>query len=108
VELDSDFRGKEALAGVAASPSKRLKAVRLGGDEVPEYGAAVTRGGEPVGTLTSPTNSPRFGVIGIAVLDAGAAAAGERVDVAVGEWTVPASVEANAAVYDPEKRRPRS
>jgi aminomethyltransferase len=108
VKLDRDFRGREALAGVAASPPKRLKALRLEGNEVPEYGAAVTRGGEPVGTLTSPTNSPRFGVIGIAVLDAAAAGAGEGVEVAVGEETGPASVDANAAVYDPEKRRPRS
>ena len=108
VKLDRDFRGKDALTGVAATPRKRLKALRLEGTEVPEYGAAVTRAGEPVGTLTSPADSPEFGVIGLAVLDAEAAGAGERVDVALGDGMVPATVDAGAAVYDPEKRRPRS
>ena len=74
----------------------------------PFYGAEVTKDGEAVGTLTSPANSPQFGVIGIAILDAAAAGEGERVDVALGDATVPATVDANAAIYDPEKRRPRS
>jgi aminomethyltransferase len=108
VKLDRDFRGRDALRGVSANPPNRLKGLHLEGDEVPEYGAEVTRDGEAVGTLTSPANSPQFGVIGIAILDAGAAGAGERVDVAVGDATVPATVDANAAIYDPEKRRPRS
>jgi glycine cleavage system aminomethyltransferase T len=61
-----------------------------------------------VGTLTSPAESPQFGVIGIAILDSAAAGEGTRVAVAVGDGTVPATVDASAAIYDPEKRRPRS
>jgi aminomethyltransferase len=108
IKLDRDFRGRDAIRDVAANPPKRLKGLHLEGSEVPEYGAAVTKDGQPVGTLTSPASSPQFGVIGIAILDAAAAGEGERVDVALGEGTVPATVDANTAVYDPEKRRPRS
>src|SRR5262249_5657759 len=105
---DRDFRGRDALRDAAADPRKRLKALRLEGSEVPEYGAEVTKDGRPVGTLTSPTASPLFGVIGIAILETASAGEGERVDVALGEGTVPATVAAQAALYDPEKRRPRS
>jgi aminomethyltransferase len=108
VKLDRDFRGRDALKSVSANPPNRLKGLHLEGDEVPEYGAEVTKDGEAVGTLTSPANSPQFGVIGIAILDAAAAGAGERVDVAVGDGTVSATVDANAAIYDPQKRRPRT
>jgi len=108
VKLERDFRGRDALRGVAENPPRRLKALRLEGAEVPEYGADVTKDGESVGTLTSPTSSPQFGVIGIAILDAAAAGEGEKVEVAVGEKTTPATVAAGNALYDPEKRKPRS
>jgi aminomethyltransferase len=107
VKLDAGFLGAEALWPVAADPPKRLKTLRLEGTEVPEYGAAVTRNGEPVGVLTSPADSPRFGVIGLAVLRTPHAADGTRVEVALGEGTVPATV-AELSVYDPKKERPRS
>ncbi|MGE5460460.1 MAG: aminomethyltransferase family protein [Solirubrobacterales bacterium] len=107
VKLDAGFLGADALRSVAQAPSKRLKTLRLEGPEVPEYGAAVTRGGEPVGTLTSPADSPRFGVIGIATLDTAHAADGTALEVALGDGTVPATV-AELSVYDPEKRRPRA
>ena len=42
--------------------------LRYEADELPEYGAAVTKDGEEVGVLTSPTDSPRFGKIGLAVI----------------------------------------
>ena len=106
VKLDAGFRGADALQPVAAAPPKRLKTLRVEGSEVPEYGAAVTKGGESVGTLTSPADSPRFGVIGIAMLETAHAAEGTRVDVALGEGTVPATV-AELSVYDPQKLRPR-
>lgn len=107
VKLDAGFLGAEALRPVAADPPHRLKSLRLEGSDVPEYGAAVTRDGEPVGTLTSPTESPRFGVIGLAILDTPHAADGTRLEVAVGDGTAAATV-APLSVYDPEKRRPRS
>jgi aminomethyltransferase len=101
-----DFLGSEALRSVAESPPRRLKTLRLDGEELPEYGVEVTRDGEPVGTLTSPAMSPRFGVIAMAILEAGSARDGEQVDVAVGAQTMRATV-APLAIYDPEKRRPR-
>jgi glycine cleavage system aminomethyltransferase T len=78
------------------------------GPEVPEYGAAVTKDGEPAGTLTSPCESPTLGkVIGMAVLETSFAEKGETVDVALGDGTVSATVD-DFPIYDPEKRRPRS
>jgi len=68
----------------------------------------VTSDGEPAGTLTSPCESPSLGgVIGLAVLEARFASPGNRVDVALGDGTVTATVEP-LPVYDPEKRRPRA
>ena len=94
--------------GRGREPAQPAQGAASGGDEVPEYGAEVTKDGEAVGTLAGPANSPQFGVIGIAILDAAAAGEGERVDVALGDGTVPATVDANAAIYRPEKRRPRA
>ena len=102
-----EFLGKQKLREVAKNPPNRFKTLVLEGDEVPEYGAAVTKDGEPVGTLTSPTSSPRFGVIGVATLRTDVAVEGNMVDVAVGDGTVPASVTRNS-IYDPEKKLPRS
>lgn len=109
VKLDGpgEFRGKEKLRKVAENPPNRLRTLVLEGEDVPEYGSAVTKDGEPVGTLTSPTKSPRFGVIGLARLRRDQAEEGNTVDVAVGDATAPAKVT-HVSVYDPEKRRPRS
>jgi aminomethyltransferase len=103
----ADFLGRDALRAVAAGPPNRWVTLRLDTDVLPEYGAAVTREGEVVGTLTSPTDSPLFGPIGVAILDAGVAQQDGALDVAVGDGTVGATV-APAPIYDTEKRRPRS
>ena len=103
----ADFIGREALRAIAASPPRRLKTLQVEGDELPESGAAVTRDGEPVGTLTSPAISPRFGSIALAILDTAVANDGEWVEVAAGEATVPATVAA-LSIHDPHKRRPRA
>ncbi|MGA2208308.1 MAG: aminomethyltransferase family protein [Acidimicrobiales bacterium] len=102
-----DFLGSEALKSVAADPPRRLKTLRLEGDELPDYGAEVTRHGEPVGTLTSPAMSPRFGLIALAVLETAQACDDERVEVSVGGESVSATV-APLAIYDPGKLRPRA
>ncbi len=109
VALDSggDFLGKDRLREIAAAPPNRFKTLRVRGTEVPEYGARVTRGGEEIGTVTSATDSPLFGVIGLAVLGTDHAADGTEVEVALGEGTVPAKVDV-LSVYDPNKERPRS
>ncbi len=109
IRLDGgDFEGKAALAETAKNPPKRLVTLEVQVDEVPEYGAAVTKDGEAAGTLTSPCESPTLEkVIGLAVLRADLAREGEVVDVAAGDGTVSATV-APVPLYDTEKRRPRT
>jgi aminomethyltransferase len=109
IRLDKgDFHGKSALAETGKAPPRRMVTLALEGTEVPEYGAAVTKDGEPAGTLTSPCESPTLGqVIGMAVLEARFANKGEQVEVAVGDGTATATV-ADFPIYDPEKTRPRS
>jgi aminomethyltransferase len=108
IRLDTgDFHGKGALVETAKSPPRRMVTLTVDGEDVPEYGAAVTKKGEPAGTLTSPCESPTLGqVIGMAVLETRFARKGERVEVALGEGTAEATV-ADLPIYDAEKRRPR-
>jgi aminomethyltransferase len=101
------FAGEEALRAVAAKPPNRFVTVRYEADALPEYGAAVTKDGEEVGVLTSPTDSPRFGKIGLAIVPTAQANVGDTVDVAVGDGTVSATVEV-LPIYDTNKDRPRS
>jgi aminomethyltransferase len=102
-----EFLGSAALASVAPSPPRRFKTLRLETQELPEYGVDVTLGGRPVGTLTSPAPSPRFGPLALAILDTAVAVDGRRVEVEHGEGTIPATV-APLAIYDPGKLRPRA
>lgn len=102
-----EFIGSDALKAVAADPPRRFKTLRIEGDELPDYGAEVLRDGAVVGTLTSPAVSPRFGPIGLAILEKHLASDGERVEVALEGGTAAATV-APLAIYDPEKRRPRA
>jgi aminomethyltransferase len=108
IRLDTgDFHGKQALVETAKAPPRRLVTLVVDGSEVPEYGAAVTRNGEPAGTLTSPCQSPSLGkVIGMAVLESRFAKLSERVEVAIGDRTAGAMV-AELPLYDPGKTRPR-
>ena len=101
------FAGEDALRAVAADPPNRFVTLRYEADELPEYGAAVTKDGEEVGVLTSPTDSPRFGKIGLAVIESAQANVGNTLDVAVGDGTVSATVDV-LPIYDTEKKRPRS
>ena len=112
VKLDKagDFVGREALREIAAEGTPRLlTTLRIDGDEVPEYGAAVTLDGEDAGIVRSPCQSPTFDmqVIGMAAIDRDLASEGQRLEVALGEGTVGASV-APFPLYDTDKRRPRS
>ncbi len=102
-----EFLGSSQLKPIACDPPRRLKTLRIEGDKLPEHGAAVTRRGERAGTLTSPALSPRFGLIAMAILERAACADGERVEVETEGGSIPATV-APLAIYDPEKRRPRS
>jgi aminomethyltransferase len=109
VRLDApgEFLGKERLRDVAAAPPNRLVTLRYEADALPEYGAAVTKGGEEIGVLTSPTETPRFGKIGLAIVPTVEAVVGNTVQVAVGDGTVDATVDV-LPIYDTNKDRPRS
>jgi aminomethyltransferase len=102
-----EFVGRDAVRAASAAPPRRLISLAVEGDEVPEAGAEVRIDGRVVGTLTSPTTSPRFGVIGLGVVETAAAKAGTLAEVAVGDGWATARISLGA-LYDPEKRRPRS
>ncbi len=107
LERGLHFTGEDALRPVAADPPHRFVTLRYEADALPEYGAMVTKDGEEVGVLTSPTDSPRFGKIGLAVIDSAHASVGNTLGVAVGDAVVPATVDV-LPVYDTDKQRPRS
>jgi len=57
-----DFRGREALlAEKAAGPARLLYGLATEGRRPPREGCAVTRGGEPIGVVTSGNFSPELG-----------------------------------------------
>jgi aminomethyltransferase len=109
VALDSaaEFAGKDRLRAIAADPPNRFVTLKVDGDALPDYGATVTKDGEEVGVLTSPTDSPRFGKIGLAVVRSGFAAAGTPLEVAVEGGSVPATTDV-LPIYDTNKTRPRA
>ncbi len=112
IKLDKpgDFVGREALRAIADQGTARLlTTLRIEGDEVPEYGAAVTRDGTEVGIVRSPCQSPTFDmeVIAMASIDRSLVDDGEQVQVATGDGTATATV-APFPLYDTDKRRPRS
>ncbi len=112
VKLDktSDFVGRDALLRIADQGTPRLlTTLRIEGDDVPEYGAAVSHEGREVGIVRSPCQSPTFDmqVIAMTAVDRDLVQDGQRLEVAVGDGTVGATV-APFPIYDTEKRRPRS
>ncbi len=107
LDAEGEFMGKERLREVAEDPPNRFKSVRLQGPDLPDYGALVTVGGQEVGVLTSPASSPILGNLGLAVLRADVAADGQEVEVATDDGPIAGTV-AELALYDPQKRRPRS
>ena len=107
LDLGLGFAGEDALREIAADPPNRFVTLRYDADELPEYGAVVSKDGQEVGVLTSPTDSPRFGKIGLAVVETAHAAPGSTLGVAVGDAIVPATVD-GLPVYDPQKKRPRA
>jgi aminomethyltransferase len=110
VDKPGDFIGKEALRRIAAEGTARLlTTLRIEGDQVPEYGAAVTLDGRDVGIVRSPCQSPTFDmqVIAMASLDRELDTEGQELDVALGDATVKATV-GPFPLYDTAKTRPRS
>jgi len=109
VRLDApgEFLGKDRLREVAAAPPNRFVTLTYESETLPEYGAEVTQDGEEIGVLTSPTDSPRFGKIGIAIIRTERSTLGNTVQVAVDDGTVAATVDV-LPIYDTNKDRPRS
>jgi len=111
IKLDTgnDFVGRDALRRIKGDGTPRLlTTLRIEGDEVPEYGAAVTVDGNDAGIVRSPCLSPTFNeVIAMAAIDRELNSEGQRVQVALGEGTVGATVAA-FPLYDTDKKRPRS
>jgi aminomethyltransferase len=112
VKLDKpgDFVGRDALRAIAQQGTPRLlTTLRIEGDQLPEYGAAVSVDGRAAGIVRSPCQSPSFDmqVIAMAAIDRELVKDGQRVEVALGDGTVGATVAA-FPLYDTEKRRPRS
>jgi aminomethyltransferase len=99
--------GTEALRPIAAAPPNRLVTVRLGGDELPAYGTPLQLDGRVTGVLTSPAVSPRFGSIGLAIVDSSAATPGTHVEAVTARGSIPGTVDV-LAIYDPDKQRPRA
>jgi aminomethyltransferase len=109
VYLDGgDFTGKHALQKLAAHPPRRFKTLRVEGDLLPGYGAEVLHEGLEVGVLTSPTQSPRLGMIGLAILDRKYAEDGMALEVALPNGTLTRATVDKLSIFDPEKKRPRS
>lgn len=107
LDREVEFAGKEQLRAVATEPPNRFVTLKVEGETLPEYGATVTKDGEEVGVLTSPTDSPRYGKIGLAIVNSGHATPGTSLEVAVGDATAAASVDV-LPIYDTNKTRPRA
>jgi aminomethyltransferase len=106
INSSADFLGKQALAAVSSAPPRRLRTLRLHGDELPEVGAEVFSGGAVVGSLSSRVVSPRFGPIGLAMIETGAAQLGGSVEVATSAAATKATI-AEVGIKDPTKAIPR-
>ena len=80
------FIGQDALEKIAADgPEKKLVGLLVDGKRTPRQGAAVLRGGDPVGAVTSGCHSPTLDrPIAMAYVDADAAEGGTPLAVAVG------------------------
>ena len=107
IRLDTgDFSRQGRPPRDGEGPPRRMVTLSVEGTDVPEYGAAVTKDGEPAGTLTSPCESPTLGkVIGMAagdpLRDEGRDGRGRPRDGTV------AAID-DFPIYDPQKTRPRS
>jgi aminomethyltransferase len=102
IKTGTENVGAAALAERGSNPPKRFKTLRFEG-ELPEAGTAVTKDGSEVGVVTSLADSPRVGKIGLAILDAGAAEDGTKVDVGGSVATVDV-----LSILDPKKEKARA
>ena len=89
-----EFLGRDAIAAVKEAGPERVRVgIEQAGKRVGREGAAVFRGGEPVGHVTSGTHSPTLGrAIGMAYVTPDAAAVGTKLEVDVRGRPEPARV----------------
>ena len=95
VKLDKgDFVGRDALRRVkAAGPGRRLVGLSMEAGNIPRHGAAVSRGGNRVGTITSGTHSFFLGhPIALALVEGPSFPVGEMLAVDVRGREAPAEV----------------
>ncbi len=88
------YVGQETIERATARGGlkKRLFGLRIDGDRAPAAGAAVTLGGKEVGHLTSIVKSPRFGLIGLAIIHQSAWTVGTAVAIHDASGEIPAAV----------------
>ena len=82
------YLGQETIERATARGGlkKRLVGIRFGGERLPGVGAKIKLGGKEVGVVSSVARSPRFGAIGLAIVQQAAWATGATVTiVAAGE-----------------------
>ena len=79
-----EFLGREALLAAKAQPGKVRAGIALEGKRIARQGSVVSRGGLPVGTVTSGTFAPTLGrSLAMALVDASAAHDGTPLTVDV-------------------------
>ncbi|HWI74066.1 MAG TPA: aminomethyltransferase family protein [Baekduia sp.] len=105
VDLTKPFIGRDSVA--EAVQTSDIVTVVLDGNVLPDPGSELTVGGAKVGTLTSPTQSPLFGLMGMATVDVDHTAPGTRFEVQAGAATATAVVYDTHPAYDPQKLRVR-
>ena len=93
VALDKpEFVGRDVLVAAKANgPAKRLVGLEMLGRGIPRQGYAVQKDGQPVGVVTSGTQSPTLGkAIGLAYVEPGVGGVGTEVEVVIRGGSVPA------------------
>jgi len=101
-----EFCGREALLRAREQERRGLATLRFD-DGLPGREAVVRAAGTVVGEVTSPSQSPGFGSIALAVIDRHAAVDGARVEVETDERPLVGYVTPTP-ISDPERRRPRA
>lgn len=107
VALNRPFLGQASLAGVAEHPPRRMKTLQVDGTEPPARGDRVFVDGRDRGKVTSPTKSPEFGCIALAILDTEVATDGTTVSIGEAQDQGVRATVTHLPIYDPDKLRPR-
>lgn len=94
VKKDADFIGKEVLAEQKENgPKRKLVGIEMIDKGIPRHGYEVLKDGEPVGFVTSGTQSPTLGKnVGLALVKTELANEGELLEIKVRKRTLQAKV----------------